>query len=322
MTKKAPCSPNEVSELKARYAHLLEEFRKLGSKEEQYRKHTRDLIERVKELNCLYTISDLADKAQSYEAFLGETVQIVPAAMQYPEIACARITWDARKYESDSFCESPLSYGAQIVVGGENPGWIEVFYSVSGKVSRDSLFLKEEKKLIQEIALQLGNVIARFISARKLEIVREELVQKAGSLEEMNTALKVLLDHQKREKAAVEKSFLSNLNVLVLPYLEKMRQIASGREMKAYLEIVERNLIEITIPYVKYFSDVSFNFTPAEIQIAKMVLENYDTKQIAQILNVSESAVSFHRKNIRRKLGLSNQKANLNAHLQTLFRKE
>jgi DNA-binding NarL/FixJ family response regulator len=138
----------------------------------------------------------------------------------------------------------------------------------------------------------------------------------------MNTALKVLLDHQKREKAAVEKSILSNLNVLVLPYIEKMRQIASGREMKAYLDIIERNLEEITVPYTQYFSDVAVNFTPTEIQIARMILENYDTKQIARILNVSESAVSFHRKNIRRKLGLSSKKTNLSAYLRTLFRKE
>ncbi len=322
MGKRTKDSRSEFSSLRERCEKLIEENRKLSSREAQYRKHTRDLIERVKELNCLYNISELTNKAESLDSILEGTAKIIPPAMQYPDISTACIEWDSRKYQSDPFFESDLSCLSRIIVAGEGSGWVEVFYRETGSVSRDKLFLEEEKKLIDEIALQLGNVIARFIADRKLDDARRELEQKARSLEEMNTALKVLLDHQKREKAEVEKGILANLNILVFPYLEKLRGMAGDSDQEAYLQIIERNLEEIAKPFAKYFSELSTSLTPAEIQIARMIGEDFDTKKISQILNVSESAVSFHRRNIRKKLQLTGRKVNLSAYLQSLFRKE
>jgi DNA-binding CsgD family transcriptional regulator len=322
MTEEGNDIRNDLSGLKKQYDTLLDENRKLSSREAQYRKHTRDLIERVKELNCLYTISDLTNRMLTLESILEGAAAIIPAAMQYPDIAFACIEWDGKRYSSDPFFQSPLSYGAQISAPGEKPGWVEVFYRETGMVSREDLFLKEEKKLIDEIALQLGNVVSRFIADRKLNDARRELEQKSRSLEEMNTALKVLLDHQKNDKANMEKNILANLNILVFPYLEKLRALAGEGDEKAYIEIIERNIGEITKPFAKYFSDLTFSLTPTEIQIARMIVDNFNTKDISQVLNVSESAVSFHRKNIRVKLGLTRRKVNLSSYLQELFRKE
>ena len=48
------------------------------------------------------------------------------------------------------------------------------------------------------------------------------------------------------------------------------------------------------------------------------VKEDKSTKEISELLYISESAVQFHRHNIRKKLGMVDKKVNLQTFLQSL----
>lgn len=50
----------------------------------------------------------------------------------------------------------------------------------------------------------------------------------------------------------------------------------------------------------------STNLTPREVEIVKLIAKEYSTKQIADILFISERTVETHRKNILKKTGTSN----------------
>ena len=69
---------------------------------------TKQLDERVKELRCLYGISRLREQ-QGIEPdqMLQGVVELIPAAWQYPHIACARITAAAKEYASSGFRVTP-----------------------------------------------------------------------------------------------------------------------------------------------------------------------------------------------------------------------
>jgi DNA-binding CsgD family transcriptional regulator len=79
--------------------------------------------------------------------------------------------------------------------------------------------------------------------------------------------------------------------------------------------VLESNIEQIMSPFASTLSSPSLNLTPREIQIANLIKSGRTTKEMAGLLNISARAVEFHRENIREKLGLKNQKANLRSHL-------
>ncbi|MBP6939886.1 MAG: helix-turn-helix transcriptional regulator, partial [Deltaproteobacteria bacterium] len=84
------------------------------------------------------------------------------------------------------------------------------------------------------------------------------------------------------------------------------------------LEILESNLNDIVSPFLKKLSSQYLNLTPTEIQVANLIREGKSTKEIAEVLTISERAIEFHRNNIRDKLGLKKSKTNLRSYLMTL----
>jgi len=62
------------------------------------------LLERIKELNCMYAMAILAERySDSMEDFLRNLVNILPPSWQYPQITCARILFDGKIYKSPWF---------------------------------------------------------------------------------------------------------------------------------------------------------------------------------------------------------------------------
>ncbi|MFC2033680.1 LuxR family transcriptional regulator, partial [Chloroflexota bacterium] len=62
------------------------------------------LRERIKELNCLYGISQLAERnLYSIDDLLKELVDFLPYSWQYPDITCARIFFKGKTYTSDKY---------------------------------------------------------------------------------------------------------------------------------------------------------------------------------------------------------------------------
>ncbi len=129
---------------------------------EALKKKAFELRERIKELNCLYSISNLvAKKGIPLEEIMQGIVDLIPAAWQYPEITCARITMKGREYQTANFLPTKWIQTAAVKVDDESDAAIEVCYLEKKPELDDGPFLKEEKSLIKAIAERLGRIIKR-----------------------------------------------------------------------------------------------------------------------------------------------------------------
>jgi DNA-binding CsgD family transcriptional regulator len=153
---------------------------------------------------------------------------------------------------------------------------------------------------------------------RKVIERTRELETKTKRLEEVNTALKVLLNKRQEDKKELEENVLTNVKSLVLPYIEKMNKTRLDEQQKTFIDIIETNIDEIISPFYKKLILRYSNLTPTELNITSLIKDGNTTKQIAKILNISPKTVDTHRKNIRRKIGIENKKINLRSHLLNL----
>jgi len=123
-------------------------------------KQTYDLDERVKELNCLYFIYKLVEKPDiSLDEIFQEVVEIIPPAWQYPEITCSRIVVADKEYKTKNFKETSWKQSSGIFVHKEQIGTLEVIYLEEKPDIHEGPFLKEERRLIDEIADRLRMII-------------------------------------------------------------------------------------------------------------------------------------------------------------------
>jgi PAS domain S-box-containing protein len=140
---------------------------------------TRQLDERVKELRCLHSISEVTEKQDlSLSQTLQETINLIPPAWRFPEIACARLTLNGQIFKTNSFRETVWRQTSDIVVHGQPVGVLEVCYLAEKPEDDEGPFLKEERSLLNTIAVQLGKTLERKQAEEALRQAHDELEQR------------------------------------------------------------------------------------------------------------------------------------------------
>ena len=140
----------------------------------------------------------------------------------------------------------------------------------------------------------------------------------ADKLQKMNTALKVLLKQREEDKRELEEKVMTNVKELLIPYLEKLKTSRLDAKDKVHVSILDENLKNIISPFTHRLSSKYSGFTPREIQVANLIKQGNSTKDIAEFLGISRSAINLHRNSIRHKLGIITKKINLRSYLMSL----
>ncbi len=153
---------------------IIKDITKRMRAEEALKQRTFDLGERVKEINCLFQVSQLtAEHNRPLDEILQKTVELLPPAWQYPEITCSRILFDGKSYTTSNWQETDWKQSTDLGTGEGNEGVLEVAY-LEGKPEIDEgPFLKEERNLIDTLGRMLVDYLERTQAEDELKRSRE-----------------------------------------------------------------------------------------------------------------------------------------------------
>ena len=169
--------------------------------------------------------------------------------------------------------------------------------------------ITEHKRAEEE--LRIKNIAAR-------KNMEQELQAKSYRLQEVNAALKALLRQRDEDRKEFEEALLTNIENLILPYIKRLKNGPLSGAQASLLEILESHLKELTSKFGKTLALEYRVLTPTEMRVAALVRDGKTSKDIADLLCISEKTASFHRNNIRTKLGMRGTGANLRSHLLSL----
>jgi PAS domain S-box-containing protein len=151
-----------------------------------------------------------------------------------------------------------------------------------------------------------------------LEASQRELEEKAAALMDANTALRVIMDQREADRRALEQRIASNMQELVLPIVDRLRRALGSRAEALHLEVLWDTVSSVTQasgPLEPAGLPAGAGLTRRETEVANLVRLGKSTAEIAEALQVDPATVSFHRRNIRRKLGLTGHRPRLERYL-------
>ena len=138
------------------------------------------------------------------------------------------------------------------------------------------------------------------------------------SIEGTDAGSKLPVAHGHQDKEMLQETILANIKDLVFPYLQRVRSGRLTESQTAYMDMIESSLNHVISPLIQKMRGAYSRLTPTEIEVADMIRNGKKTKDIAELLNISTGTIEGHRNGIRKKLGLSNKKANLRSYLSSL----
>ncbi len=277
------------------------------------------LHERIKELNCLYGLAQLAHQSpDSIDELLQRVVAILPPSWQYPEITCARIVFQGKTFKSQDFKVSKWRQTARIVLDNEPVGEVAVFYREERPPLYEGPFLREERILLEAVAEHIAAMAKRILAEQELNEINRQLIVERQALQEANAALRAVLSRIEEEKRDIHRQIQANVKKILMPMIYALAMEIPNPQRR-YVELLRDNLEEITSPFISQLSRAHHSLTPTEIAICNMIRNGLTSKEIAQMRNISPATISRHRERIRRKLGLTRSDTNLASYLQAVL---
>ncbi len=259
------------------------------------------LQERIKELTCLYQIAEIANNVSfSMKEILSQICEVIPPAMQYPDIACCRLTVDDNCYYSSGYEQSSVTLQADIMVNYQVRGSVEIFYQMMPAYSIPLQFLPEEEKLLVTVAHQIAMIIEQKTNEAANVKLQEQLRHAdrlatigqlaAGIAHEINEPLGTILgfaqlvqtEHELPEAAAQDMGKIINATLHAREVVRKLmlfsRQMPPKKTLTNINQTIEEGFYFLENRCTKQGVTISRIFDPALPEII------VDPSQIHQVL--------------------------------------
>ena len=187
--------------------------------EEGRERALRNMDERVRELRCLHGVAESIRKRSAVEDLFQDVAALLPPTWCYPEIARGLIHFDGKDYVSEPFERTRWSQTADIIVGGERRGFVEVCYLEQRPDLDEGPFVKEERNLINSIAHALSEAAERKQAEDVLTARTAELEQRTIELEKSRrVAMGIMEDAEQARETATRETTKRKFLLYWAPY--------------------------------------------------------------------------------------------------------
>ena len=204
-----------------------------------------NLKERAKELNCLYRVQELLNTPDaSVDDICSGVIEAIPPGLQFPDVCQAKIIYRNKIYQTADFKETPWVQCAEIRVQDELVGKLSIFYTEERPPSYKGPFLKEELKLINTIADQLGLYI---LHQQLKSVFKDQKQSEKGQKSEWWTILDLLKRTDPRLLIRLSRKMINYLFWIGIKEAKELLELFSP-EYKEESELLK----EINKPYQRH----------------------------------------------------------------------
>lgn len=146
--------------------------------------------------------------------------------------------------------------------------------------------------------------------------LEQDLQRKDAVVEGMNLALRHVIRSVHEERREMKDELVQQVKDQVLPALERIADEDSSDMRQNYKAVIEDQLGEMSDGSPAPLDNLLIRLTPREMEICRLIALGRKTREICELLQISFETMQTHRKNIRRKLGLTGQGISLYVFLQ------
>jgi PAS domain S-box-containing protein len=159
---------------------LISDITEKKKSEQTYNELTSNLNQKIKQLNCLYDISDVSGvPGITFEEIIEKSLEIIPVGLRYSHDIGVQIIFDNKVYASKNYRDTEWSYSVPIKVQKKKLGLIKVAYVEEKPNINKDPFHFNEKILLKNISEKFGKII----ESKNLERVIRQNQQKLQEIQ-------------------------------------------------------------------------------------------------------------------------------------------
>jgi PAS domain S-box-containing protein len=161
---------------------LVTDITERKKSEQTYGELTASLNQKIKQLNCLYDITDISGvPGITFEEIMAKSLEIIPVGLRYSHDIGVQIVFDNKTFTSRNFVDTPWSYSVPIKVQKKKLGSLKVAYTEEKPAINKDPFHFSEKILLKNISEKLGKII----ESKNLEKVLKENQEKLQEVQKI-----------------------------------------------------------------------------------------------------------------------------------------
>ncbi|WP_143309887.1 helix-turn-helix domain-containing protein [Candidatus Entotheonella palauensis] len=167
------------------------------------------------------------------------------------------------------------------------------------------------------IQMRVGNMLRLRQLEQENQTLRAEQRDKSREMVELQRVMATMERSAERATKEVEYRIFTQIRSLVMPLFEEIAGQTYGRVSEEPLNALRKYVNDLASGLASHLQGNS-SLSAQELRVALMVKNGMTSEEIAAHLHVSPETIKTHRRNIRRKFGLTSSSQKLSMYLQSL----